>query len=191
MNKIIVLLALSASLIACNKKETNPTKNENNKSESTNNSKTAYVDTSVLMKDYQEAKDIETKYKAKAETMGKKLDGELTRFKADAANFQKNAQANGQAWAQQKGQELQQREQQLQGAQQQMMQQLQEQSGTEMDTVVKQVKKFIKVYGKQNGYQYIYGTGIPSTILYAEDKYDITKEILELLNEKYKAKTKK
>lgn len=191
MNKIIVLLALTVSIISCDKKETKSIKKDTNKTESNNNSKTAYVDTSVLMKDYQEAKDIEAKYKAKATVMEKKLDGEIARFKSDATNFQKNAQANGQAWAQQKGQELQQREQQLQGAQQQMMQQLQEQSSSEMDTVVKQVKKFIKEYGKQNNYQYIYGTGVPSTILYAEDQYDITKEILDLLNEKYKSRAKK
>jgi outer membrane protein len=60
--------------------------------------KTAYVDTSVLMKEYTEAKDLEAKYKAQSEEKGRQLDAEIKRFKQDAANFQK-AQANGQAWA--------------------------------------------------------------------------------------------
>jgi outer membrane protein len=52
------------------------------------------------------------------------------------------------------------------------------------------IKKFIKSYGKEKGYAYIYGTGEANTVLYAEDKYDITKEIIKLLNEKYKAEPK-
>jgi Skp family chaperone for outer membrane proteins len=35
--------------------------------------------------------------------------------------------------------------------------------------------KFIKAYGKKKGYSYIYGTGDAASVLYAEDKYDITK----------------
>jgi outer membrane protein len=53
--------------------------------------------------------------------------------------------------------------------------------------VVSSVKKFIKSYGKEKGYAYIYGTGDAASILYAEDKYDITNEIIKLLNDKYKA----
>jgi outer membrane protein len=52
------------------------------------------------------------------------------------------------------------------------------------------VKKFIKTYGKEKGYAYIYGTGEAATILYAEDKYDITKDIIKLLNDKYKSGSK-
>ena len=60
-----------------------------------------------------------------------------------------------------------------------------------MDSLVKGVKTFIKSYGKEKGYSYIYGTGDAATILYAEDKYDITKEIVKALNDKYKAPEKK
>lgn len=46
---------------------------------------------------------------------------------------------------------------------------------------------FIKSYGKEKGYAYIYGTGDAASVLYAEEKYDITKEIIKLLNDKYKS----
>ena len=138
------------------------------------------------MKEYTEAKDIEAKYKNKSVEMGRELDAEVAKFKAEAAGFQKNAQANGQAWAQQKGAELQKREQQLSYAQQAILEQLQQESGVEMDTLVSNVKKFIKDYGKEKGYDYIYGTGEAVSILYAQDKYDITNEIVKLLNDKYK-----
>jgi outer membrane protein len=119
--------------------------------------------------------------------MGRELEVEIAKFKSEAASFQKDAQLNGQAWAQQKGAELQKREQQLQYAQQSIAQQLQQESGVEIDSVVSEVKKFIKSYGKEKGYAYIYGTGDAASVLYAEDKYDITKEIIKLLNDKYKS----
>ena len=175
MKKSLVIIAIAFSIISCNK------------TAEVASTKTAYVDTSKLMIEYTEAKDIEAKYKAKSEEMGRELEAEIAKFKAEAASFQKDAQMNGQAWAQQKGAELQKREQQLQYAQQSIAQQLQQESGVEIDSVVSSVKKFIKSYGKEKGYSYIYGTGDAASVLYAEDKYDITKEIIKLLNDKYKS----
>jgi outer membrane protein len=180
MKKALVIIALSISLVSCNKPAAE-----------VKEVKTAYVDTSVLMKEYTEAKDLEAKYKAKSEEKGRQLEAEISRFKQEAAGFQAQAQANGQAWAQQKGAELQKREQQLGYAQQALAQELQQESGKEMDSLVSGVKKFIKTYGKEKGYSYIFGTGDAASVLYAEDKYDITKEIIKELNDKYKSATPK
>jgi outer membrane protein len=178
MKKSLIVSALAFAVFSCN--QTTATKEV----------KTAYVDTSKLLKEYSEAKDIEAKYKAKSEEMGRELEAEVNQFKSEAASFQKNAQANGQVWAQQKGAELQKREQQLSYAQQAILEQLQQESGTEMDSLVSNVKKFIKDYGKEKGYDYIYGTGEAVSILYAQDKYDITNEIVKSLNDKYKSEAK-
>jgi outer membrane protein len=86
---------------------------------------------------------------------------------------------------------LQQREQQLQYAQQGMMQQLQGESGTEMDSLVKKYKKMFKDYGKEKGYDYLLGTGEAATVLYAKDSYDVTKDVIKLVNDKYKSEGKK
>lgn len=179
MKKALLIIALSVSIVSCNK------------TAEVKEVKTAYVDTTVLMKEYTESADIQAKYKAKAEEKGRQLEAEVNRFKQEANSFQAQAQANGQAWAQQKGAELQKRQQQLEYAQQALSQQLQQEGGAEMDSLVTNVKKFIKNYGKEKGYAYIYGTGEPATILYAEDKFDITKDIIKLLNDKYKAATPK
>lgn len=178
MKKAIVILALTATIFSCQKVT------------ETKEFKTAYVDTMELLKNYDEAKDIETKYKEKAKTMGTDLQAEIAKFQQEAQNFQANAQKNGQAWAQKKGAELQQKEQQLTYAQQAIQRQLEEESGKEMDSLKSNLKKFIKDYGKKNGYTYIYGTGEVATVLYAEDKLDITKEMIKLINENYKSKPK-
>lgn len=178
MKKIVVLLAVAISVIACDKA---PQAKE---------FKTAYIDTQKMMEDYNEAKEISDKYKTRGEVMGRELEVEAQRLKAEMAGFKQNAMAKGDAWAQQKGSELQQRQQQLQYAQQGMVQQLQQESGKEMDSVVKQVKQFIKEYGKEKGFDYIYGTGDAATVLFAKDNYDITKEVTKALNDHYAAKPK-
>lgn len=178
MKNTIVIIAVSISIIACNKPA------------EVKEAKTAYVDTSVLIKEYTATKDLDAKYKAKGEEKGKQLEAEINKFKEEASNFQAQAQAKGQAWAQQKGAELQRREQQLSQAQQALSQKLQQEGGAEMDSLVAGVKKVIKEYGKEKGYDYIYGTGDAATVLYAKEKYDITKDIIKLLNEKYKSQSK-
>lgn len=177
--KALVLVALSVALVSCNKPV-----------EAVKEVKTAYVDTAELMKEYTEAKDLEAKYKSKAEEKGRQLEAEINRFKQEAANFQSQAQANGQEWAQKKGAELQKREQQLGYAEQALSQELQMGISKERDSLISGIKKFIKSYGKEKGYAYIYGTGDAASILYAEDKFDITKDIIKALNDKYKGAAK-
>ncbi|WP_264520003.1 OmpH family outer membrane protein [Flavobacterium sp. N1994] len=181
MKKTIILVALAISIISCNKTTT-----------TTKEFKTAYIDTSKLMEESTEAKDIEAKYKDKAKVMGNQLEAEVARFKSEAASFKQNAQTKGEAWAQQKGSELQQREQQLNYAQQAMLQQLQQESGVEMDSLVKSYRKVIKEYGKEKGYDYVYGSGDSSpSILYAKDGYDITNDMIKKVNDLYKSVGKK
>lgn len=173
IKKTIIFFVLAISILSCNK------------TTETKEFKTAYIDTVKLMEESIEAKDIEAKYKDKSKVMGSQLEVEVNRFKAEAAGFKDNAMKYGQAWAQQKGAELQKREQELTYAQQGMLRQLQDESGVEMDSVVKTYKKLIKDYGKEKGYDYIYGTGDAQSVLYAKDSYDLTKDIIKLVNDKY------
>lgn len=182
MKKTILIFALAISVISCEKKETTAPAKE---------FKTAYIDVSEILKESTEAKDINTKYDAKAKEMGGKLKAEGIKFENEAKNFQKNAQANGEAWAQQKGAELQQRKQELQYAQQGMSQQLQGEIGVEMDSLSSKMRKTFKKYGKDKGFDYIYGTGDAATVLYAKDSYNITKEMIKLVNADYKPAVKK
>jgi outer membrane protein len=124
MKKTLLIAAFAFAALSCSK--TSEAKEY----------KTAYIDTSKLLDECTEAKDIEAKYKAKSEEMGKELETEIARFKSEANSFRSDAQAKGQAWAQQKGAELQKREQQLNYAQQALLRQLQQESGVEMDTLV-------------------------------------------------------
>lgn len=176
MKKSLLILAMAFALFSCNKNETK-----------TESFKTAYIDTSVLMEKYEKFKDEDEKFKVKSQEMGRPLEAKLRAFQNEAANFQANAQAKGMAWAQQKGAELQQREQQLSIEQDALLRQIQVESDSVRSGLIKDVKDYIKAYGKKQGYDYIYGTGDAATVLYAKDSYDITEEVLKLLNDEFKA----
>lgn len=183
MRKIVLALVCLVGMVSCDKAQ---------EQTATASGKTAYVDTSKVLREYQEAKDLEAKYKAKEEQASKELNQELEKFKADVAYFEKNAQSKGMQWAQQNGAALQEREQRLMYAQQGMQQKLASEYGQEADTLVKVVKQFIKDYGKEKGYDYIFGTSEASnTVLYAKDGQEITDEIVKLLNKNHKSKQSK
>lgn len=162
-----------------------------NKTTDAKDFKTAYIDTDKLLEASTEAKDIKAKYEEIAGEKDSRIKVEVDKLEAEKNAFQANAQKNGQAWAQQKYGELQQREQQIQYAQQAVIQQLQGQHGAEMDSLITKYRKIFKDYGKDKGYDYVFGTGEAATVLYAKDQYDITKELIKLVNDKYKAEDKK
>ena len=176
MKKIVLILGIALSVLACNKTETN-----------SKEFKTAYIDTAEIIEKYEKFKDEDAKFNVKSEELGRPLEAKVRAFQAEAQSFRQNAQAKGPQWAQQKGAELQQREQQLGIEQNALIQQLQQEGAVLKDSLISEVKKFIKDYGKKKGYDYIYGTGDAATILYAKDGYDITKDVLKELNEKYNA----
>jgi outer membrane protein len=180
MKKVILIVALLASLFACNKNE--------GKSASL---KTAYIDTAEILEKFEKFKAEDEKFKVKSEEMGRPLEAKVKAFQMEAQSFQQNAQVKGPQWAQQKGAELSQREQQLGVEQNALLQQLQEEGSVLRDSIIKEVKVFIIEYGKKKGYDYIYGTGDAATILYSKDTFNITEEVLKELNDKYKASDKK
>ncbi|RXR24314.1 MULTISPECIES: OmpH family outer membrane protein [Flavobacterium] len=179
MKKVFLGILMAAAMISCEK------------TTQAKDFKTAYIDTNKLLEESTEAKDLKAKYEGIAQEKGSRLKVEVDRLKAEQSSFAGNAQKNGQAWAQQKYGELQQRQQEIQYAEQMISQQIQGEHGVEMDSLVSRYRKIIKEYGKEKGYDYVYGTGESATVLYAKDQYDITKEIVKLVNDKYKSEGKK
>ncbi|MEM7549575.1 MAG: OmpH family outer membrane protein [Bacteroidota bacterium] len=55
-----------------------------------------------------------------------------------------------------------------------------------MQAVLNQVNSFIKRYGKEEGYDVILGTTLSGSVLYGNDKLDITDELLIALNKNYR-----
>jgi len=148
--------------------------------------KIGFVDNVKLMEGYQEKVDIESKFKIKADALGRKRDSISQAFQIEAQAFQTKAQSMSQTKAQEEYGMLQQRGQFMGQQLQQEEQQIQLEGQAEMDSLISKVKKEINGYGKSNGYTYILSGGDGGSVLYGAETKDLTQEILKILNENYK-----
>ena len=164
MKKLIMFLFLGAILTGCNEE------------------KTAYVDTTVLIKEYSEMKEVEADFTARSERIKRELDSVAQGFQQEVQAYQENMATMSTAERQERETELMQKQQMLQQQQQVRSGQLRQESDVMVDSIINRVKDFVKVYGEENGYKYIFGSNESANILYAEEGLDITQEILEELN---------
>jgi outer membrane protein len=148
--------------------------------------KIVFVDNVKLMDEYQEKVDMEYKFKLMAETLNKKRDSISQAFQMEAQTFQTKADNMPEDQAQKEYGMLQQRGQLIGQQLQQQEQQLQSTSQIEMDSIISTVKKEIKAFGKDKGYTFILGGGEGGSVLYGIEAKNVTKEVLAILNEKYK-----
>ena len=54
------------------------------------------------------------------------------------------------------------------------------------EQIMKQLNQYVQDYGKTNGYTYIHGADGNGSMMYADDKHNITDEVTKFINEKYK-----
>ncbi|GAA4310127.1 OmpH family outer membrane protein [Pontixanthobacter gangjinensis] len=152
---------------------------------SCNEQKTAYVDTTKIVQEYKEMKDVEAEFTNKSDSVRKQLDSVARAFQQEVQAYQSEMKSMSQAQRQEKEQELMQKQQMLQQQQQMQSNRLREESGAVMDSIVKKIKDYVKDYGKENNYTYIFGSNESANIMYAEEGLDITQDILKELNEDY------
>lgn len=152
---------------------------------SCNQTKVAYVDIEVLMKDYEGTKALETKMKAKQELKAKELDSLTAPFQAKVQSYYQAAQSmSPQKRAEAEG-ALQQEQQFLQAQQQQASQELQKETQDNYEVITKTVDSLVGNYAKTNGYNMVFGTSGKGTVMYGDENLDITKQVLEVLNKDY------
>ncbi|MDN3664941.1 OmpH family outer membrane protein [Algibacter miyuki] len=152
--------------------------------------KIGFVDNGALINDYQEKIDLEAKYQAKDDAFRKRADSIGLAFQTEAqkgqAEAQKLAQRNNRKKAEELMAGLQQKQQQLQQQMQVEQQQITQAFQADIDSVIVKVKAFVGEYGKANGYNYILGTSdAAATVMYGEEKSDLTKTVTEALNADY------
>lgn len=153
---------------------------------SCNNEKTAYVDTTKLIQEYNEMQEVEAEFSTRSESVKSQLDSLARGFQQEVQEYQENMGTMSTAQRQETEERLMRKQQVIQQQQQQMGNQLRQESDVVIDSIVEKVKVYVRDYGKDNNYTYIFGSNESANIMYAEDGRDITQEILEKLNENYK-----
>ena len=164
MKNILLVLFLAVTLISCNEQ------------------KTAYVDTTVLVQEYSEMKDIEAEFTARSEDLRRELDSAARAFQLEVQAYQEEMGGMSQEERQAAEAELMQKQRMLQQQQQSQSAALRTESDAVVDSVVTKVKDFVEAYGEEHDYTYIFGYIESANIMYAKEGLDITDEILEELN---------
>lgn len=164
MNKIVLALFMGIAFVGCT------------------NEKTAYVDTTKLIQEYSEMKDVEADFSEKSQELRSQLEGVAGEFEAEVREYQENRDNMTRAQREETEAKLMQKQQMLQQQQQMSSEQLRDQSDQVVDSLVQKVRSFVKVYGEENNYTYIFGSNESANIMYAKEGLDITEEVLEELN---------
>ena len=147
--------------------------------------KSAFVDNTKLVNDYQEKKDFEASYQKRIDAYNKKRDSLSQLLQIEASQFQAEANKLSQKVAQEKYNQILQKQQFMQQQFSLEEQQLRKEGQDKIDSLVKKVKNFVKDYGEENGYTYILGANEAGSVLYGKSEKDLTETLLKALNDQY------
>ena len=150
----------------------------------------AYVDMDSLVNNYNFAKDVNEKFMKKLEDNRLAVNKEQKSIEARAADFQKKVENNAYL-TQQRAEEEYASIQKLGAALQQKAQRMEAELAQEEQRINKQmtdsISSCLKEYNKAANYQVIFSNRGLDNILVAKDAYNITQDVLKLLNGRYKA----
>lgn len=148
--------------------------------------KVGYVNTDSLSANYELIKDVQDEIIA--EQM--RLEGQYQILVQGLQRDFNDAQAGSAGLSQEAlailQQKLAQKEQDVMMQKSRMENQLMELEQTKTEAYLTKVQTFISDYAKSNGYDIIYGFNGLNNLLYIDKGYDVTKQVLDALNESYR-----
>ena len=185
---VLIVSVAALSMTSCNKQTPQMDDKPSQADKAAGTSmKIAYVEVDSLMSQYKFCKDYTLLMTKKSENIRATLAQKGRALQAAAADFQQKVQANVYT---------RERAEQIQGAlqkQQSDLQALQERLSTEFDSeqakynnaLRDSLQSFLKEYNKSKGFSLILSKA-GDNLLYADKKYDITTDVVNGLNKRYK-----
>lgn len=181
---VIILFALFFS----NKGESKGNANVASATDSVMTLPVAYVNVDSLLSGYQFSRDLNEQVLRKSESAQATLNQQARALEAEAAEFQRKLQNNAffdRERAEKEQMRILKKREDFERLNQKLTLELQEKQ-LEMnrilrDTIMSQVKLFNEIHK----YQIIYSNTLSDNILLADQKYDITAELIEFLNKRY------
>jgi len=198
MNKIFsnfvkssIGLALIVAVAACNNKTESKTA-DSSKTLSKENAANAtggivYVNSDSLLTNYEYFKEIKTKFEGRSKTAESDLKDKGAAFQREVAAYQQSANGMSADQRAQTEQRLARKQQELQAYQQNAGSSLQGEEAKENEKLYNKVAEYLKIHAKDKGYKMVltYSKG-NSSILFADESLDVTKEVIAGLNVAYK-----
>ena len=194
-SKIAIVTLTAFAFIACNNQpkqnDTVASKNETTTTPASDNQKVAYVEIDSIMSQYTYWKDVTKIIKAKEANIQRTLAGKQKAIQAAAANFQQNVQANKytQVQAQQIQASIQKQAQDADALQQRLGAEYQNEVAKYNKALSDSVHNYLKEYNKDKKFAIILAKS-GDNILYADQAYNITDDVIKGMNQAYKGMKK-
>ncbi len=150
-----------------------------------NRQKVVYVDTTVLMGKYQGMIDAKAEFQKKAATWQANMDTLIKNFQDELKAYEKERSTMTAKEKSLKEELLNNRQMQVNQYREAMAMKAREEEQKMTQTVLNGVNDFVKEYGKKKGYRYILGANGSGSLIYANEAYNITEDLLKGLNEEY------
>lgn len=187
----LLMVAGGAAIASCNKAnnetaaEAAPVKTQAKDAQSY---KIAYVQIDTLTSQYQKCKDLEEEFTKKRANAESTINAKGKSFTTQMQEFNRKYQSN--QFTQQQFEAEQARlaklQQDLEALQNRLSNSLQEEYQKEFQALTDTIQNFTKSYAKEKGYDFILckSSGIDN-VLYANEAYDVTDEVVKALNKRY------
>ena len=146
-----------------------------------------YVNSDTVTANYLFSKQLNADLMAKQSSAENKLRKEAEKLQADAQKFQQAAPIMGREELERTQAELMKRQEDLQAMEYELSQKLQDKGYKANYDYIMTTDKYLQKIGKDLGYDYIFGYRTGDLVMYANPEFDITKHVIELLNNEYNA----
>ncbi len=146
-----------------------------------------YVNSDTVTANYLFSKQLNADLMAKQSSAENKLRKEAEKLQADAEKFQQGAPIMGREELERTQAELMKRQEELQMMEYELSQKLQDKGYKANYDYIMATDKYLQKIGKELGYDYIFGYRTGDLVMYANPDFDITKQVIELLNNEYRA----
>ncbi len=151
----------------------------------------SYVEIDSLLKNYNFHKDLTKKLLAKKAKSEKELNTKIANLQKEMLDFQKNVQSgliSSEALARSEQERLMRKEQDLMKFKEELHYKLLEEEQKMTLELNDTIFNFLQEFNKKEKYQFILSKTFGGNLLIANDSLNVTKYVLEGLNEKYKNK---
>lgn len=150
--------------------------------------KIVYINMDSLLSNYLQSRELNEAFLKKVEDNRTDLNMKAKKFEEEVVAFQQKLENNGfisRERAEQAQAELMVKRQNLQKLDQELMENTQREQIELNKKLYTDITNFLKEYNKTKGYQLILSTTLGGNVFYAEEGFDITKDVVDQLNQQY------
>jgi outer membrane protein len=147
----------------------------------------AFVNSDTVSKYYEFAKKIQKTLTTKRAEAEGQIKGKYFAYESLVQEFEKASPIMGDREKMEKAQKIRLLEQEIMQVEQQLSEQVSREELELTQSYIVKTNDYMQEIGKTLGYDYVMSYRVGGAMLYANERHDITNEIIKLLNERYES----